>query len=104
MRIERADRSLPVEVVPRKFCPRKLVPGQVKRYLFEGPLAGYMVACPGCGFSEMHIHEQVGFVEEDGKPIRTEGPRVHVCLLCRREVRFVDGKVEAKTRAQDETV
>jgi hypothetical protein len=88
------DKALPLEQVPSRFCPRRLKPGQVKRYMTVGPLVGYMVACPACGFIEMHMHEVAGFVEEEGKLVATTKPVG--CMLCGRGLRAQDGTIEAR--------
>lgn len=88
-----SDATCLVVIAPAKFCPRKLKidgvnPG-VKRYMSRGPLIAYIMACPSCGFTEMHLQEKAGFVEDsDGLLLRTEKPVR--CMVCNRYVRVVD--------------
>lgn len=87
------DRTLPLEVVPARTCPRKLTPGQVKRYMSTGPLLAYMIACPSCGFIEMHMQEHASFVEEEGKLVRSEKP--FRCMVCLRVISIAGGSILA---------
>ena len=49
---------MPFVIAPDRTCPRKLKKGELKRYMGKGgPLMAYMIACPSCGFIEMHMHE-----------------------------------------------
>lgn len=84
----RADASLSLVIAPSKFCPRKLVPGMVKRYMSKGPLIAYMVACPSCGFTEMHLQEKAGFVEHEGALVEMKSPVC--CMVCHRHISVVD--------------
>ncbi len=81
---------------PAVFCPRKLAPKgpNVKRYMSTGPLAGYIIACPSCGFREMHMNERLGFVEEDGKLVSASG-RAR-CMVCGLFIRVHDGQLSAE--------
>lgn len=79
------DATLLCEIAPLKSCPRRLRAGQVKRYLSKGPLVGYMVACPSCGFIELHLKERAGFVEEEGVLVCTTS--AVGCMLCGRSIR-----------------
>lgn len=91
------DAALPIEVAPSRFCPRKLKKGMVKRYMSTGPLVGYMVACPSCGFIEMHLTEAAGYVEVDGKLDHTTKPIG--CMLCKRTISIAGGTIMAVARA-----
>ncbi len=90
------DRSVPVVVAPAKFCPRKLRPEgpNVKRYMSKGPLAGYMIACPACGFTELHMDEKVHFrfrQEPEATEFSNEGRLTGItcpprCMYCARVI------------------
>lgn len=88
------DATLPVVYAPVRFCTRKLKPGQVKRFMFVGPLFGYMAGCPSCGFIEMHQHEVAQFVETDGAIV---GHRPITCMLCHRQLTIALGLFSAVT-------
>ncbi len=45
-------------------CSRTLERGEVKRVMQRGPLVGYFLACPACGFSASYLHDAVGYVED----------------------------------------
>jgi DNA-directed RNA polymerase subunit RPC12/RpoP len=88
-----ADRELPVVMTAK--CSRRLKPGEVRRTLLKGPLVGYAIACPGCGFIETHpdLHGEMGYIERDGALVGAEKP--YRCMLCAREVRIADGLIRA---------
>ncbi len=96
-RLPNEDRSIPLIVAPSMFCPRKLrndgVTPSVKRYMSKGPLFGFMVCCPACGFIELHQHDHVRFVEEDGALVSVEKPMR--CLACNRVISIAGGVVLA---------
>lgn len=70
---------------PAKYCQRKLLPGQVKRYLAAPrPLLGYAIACPGCGFIELHMHERHRFDEHEGALAGVAKPPS--CMVCGRTI------------------
>lgn len=100
----REDASLPVVVAPSKFCPRKLKPGMVKRYMHTGPLVGYMVACPSCGFISLHLHEHGHFVDRvdvnDPVPVVLISMAPVACMLCHRFIEVRDGVVHATRQLQ----
>ncbi len=96
------DRALPFRPAPSKFCPRKLActPTKdnpegynAKRYMSAGPLFGYIIACPACGFQEMHEHRAAGYVEVDECATMTEKPVR--CLNCSRVISIAGGVVLA---------
>lgn len=90
------DRGVPLRQAPAKFCPRKLmIDGpNVKRYMSHpAALFGYMLACPACGFIEMHTHEKVGFIEADGVLTATAHPAR--CLYCARTISIAGGVILA---------
>lgn len=88
------DAALPFEVMPSRFCPRKLKKGQIKRYMSVGPLVGYMVACPACGFIEMHMKADAGYVEGDGGTLLHTTKPVK-CMLCKRTISIAGGVIAA---------
>lgn len=81
---------MPIVQVDSRFCPRKLGPGQVKRYMSKGPLFGYMVGCPGCGFRELHLHEQACFVEVEPNVLFASTKPVR-CMACGCSLSFAGG-------------
>lgn len=93
------DASLLLTVAPLKYCPRRLQKGMVKRYMSKGPLAGYMIGCPSCGFIELHHHDKVGFVEVDGQLVRTE--RTARCMFCSRKISITTEEMGVVIRAQE---
>lgn len=99
-----ADASFECITVQSRSCPRKLKPGQVKRYMSKGPLFGYMIACPSCGFIEMHEHKKAQFIEQPDpenpdRPIFLVGTTNALrCMLCNRDIAAADGKISAATR------
>lgn len=56
--------TAPLVMVGPTFCPRDMVRGQVKRCVHRGPLVGYYIACPSCGFKATYLDEDVLFIEE----------------------------------------
>lgn len=97
MKLPSQDRSIALTVAPQRFCPRKLAPGQVKRYAhYPKPLLAYMGGCPGCGFIEMHMNDVAQFEEgADGTLLRS--CREFSCLHCKRSLRIADGVFSAVT-------
>lgn len=95
-----SDAALAIEHVPQRFCPRRLKPGQVKRYFYEGPLVGYMISCPSCGFIEMHLHKDADFTEAAGEaPARLTGSsRPQTCMNCRRIISIAGSVIMARSR------
>lgn len=93
------DASMPVEHMPSRFCARKIPRGGAKRYMSQGPLFGYMLGCPGCGFIELHQHEVAHFVEEPGAepgaPPRLVSADPVLCMLCRRTITVAGGVITA---------
>lgn len=88
------DRDLPIKQVIK--CSRKLVPGEVRRTLTKGPLVGYTMACPGCGFIETQqdLHDEIGFIEQDGVLVGAREP--YRCTLCRRTITLRNGTISAR--------
>ncbi len=102
VKLPREDRGLPVRQAPSKFCPRQLAlaPTQlnpsgynVKRYMSEGPLFGYIMVCPACGFHEMHETRTAGFIEVGGTLTATEKPIR--CMVCSRVISVASGVISA---------
>jgi hypothetical protein len=60
----------------------------------KGPLAGYMIACPSCGFTELHMHEKVRFtfrheagpIEEEPRSVLIGMEKPPKCLYCTRTI------------------
>ena len=74
-----------------KTCSRTLARGDVKRVTQRGPLVGYFIGCPSCGFVASYLNDEVGFREERaGTEVRLAGidhpPR---CAGCRLELHVV---------------
>lgn len=95
----------PLTFAAYQKCSRLLVKGEVKRVMQRGPLVGYFLACPACGFSASYIEDQCGFVEDPPKTVMmrvgdpqrqlisiTNPPR---CYKCHRHLRVVDHHLEA---------
>lgn len=82
-------------MAPIKFCPRNLKPGgpNSKRYMATGPLVAYVLACPSCGFIEMHQHSDAQFEEQDGVLVAARKPLR--CMSCRRVISIAGGIVLA---------
>lgn len=92
------DRALPVAQVVK--CSRRLTPGEVRRTLTNGPLVGYHLACPSCGFIALQqdLHDEVGFEERDGHLVGMR--EAYRCVLCHRTVTIADGIISARHAAQ----
>lgn len=90
---QREGGSAPLEQVPSRFCPRRLKRGQVKRYMSKGPLFGYMIACPGCGFIELHQDKDAGYVELEEQLVASTKPVG--CMNCKSTISIAGGVVVA---------
>lgn len=95
-----ASRARVVEVGPLG-CHRKMKPGQVKRITARGPLIGYYLACPACGYRASYLDEACRF-EEHPALLGAPHPRSLTgigspppCLGCKRTLRIVEGYMEA---------
>lgn len=79
-------------------CSRKLVRGQVKRVLQRGPLIGYFIACPACGFVASYLHDECDFAEAKvgGREILTRIQRNPRCYSCRRVLDVESGRLLAR--------
>lgn len=86
-----SGKTVQLEQVPAKFCPRRLKPGMCKRYMSTGPLYGYMLACPCCGFVELHADKAAGFIEENERLSATKQPVS--CMNCRATISVTNGAV-----------
>lgn len=107
--LEWKDAKAPLTVASYQKCSRTLAPGEVKRVMQRGPLVGYFLACPACGFSASYLDEQCGFEEDPPKGVMLHDLRVQRvilsiktpprCFRCRRYLRVVDGHLEAVSEA-----
>ena len=85
---------------PFRKCPRDLARGEVKRVMQRGPLVGYYVGCPACGFVASYLHDACGFLEERSAPttvltlVGVERPPA--CLKCGLRLRVEGGEVVAE--------
>lgn len=82
-------------------CTRELAKGELKRVVQRGPLIGYFMACPACGFSASYLDSECGFIERavevDGvQYMRAVGvQRPPVCFHCRRLITINGDMFEA---------
>lgn len=90
------DADLPINHATVRACPRKLKPGWVKRYMFDGPLVSYYIACPSCGFVDTwpDLDNESGFYESGGKLVAAR--RAHRCIICGRTIRIAEGRIRAR--------
>jgi hypothetical protein len=58
----------PLVAAAYQRCSRTLGEGEVKRVSGRGPLVGYFLACPACGFVASYLHDAAGFEEEPAPP------------------------------------
>jgi hypothetical protein len=96
------DQATNVRVAPAKFCPRKMTPSgfNTKRYAhWPKPLLAYILVCPSCGFSEMQMHDKMGYVElrTVEPPVLVSTERKATCQVCKRAVFVRDGVLVAET-------
>lgn len=69
--------------------------------MHRGPLVGYYIACPGCGFRATYLHDDVGYVEEravEGSeyPKRLVGLKTPpTCIRCKKTIRVIGREIEA---------
>ncbi len=94
--------SYPLTVAAHKTCSRTLGRGEVKRVSGRGPLVGYFLACPACGFVASYLHDACGFTEVPPAP-GTEWPRVlsgigkpPPCYSCRSLISVEGGALVAR--------
>lgn len=74
-------------------CGLELLPGEVKRCgVRAGTLIGYTIACPACGAIGTHLAEEAGFVEVDGKLVRSKSMR---CRSCKRTMSIAGSSIFA---------
>lgn len=95
----------PLSVASYRSCAQRLQPGEVKRVMQRGPLIGYFLACPACGFVGSYVDDAVGYVEKPDKSVtlRVGDPQRELlgtnhpptCFRCRRLLRVADGHLEA---------
>lgn len=106
--------SAPLAFAHPQACIRELPRGSVKRLFARGPLIGYYVVCPSCGFPGAYPTEQAGW--QEGPPVSDEalapsGQTVSIqragslaserpveCFGCRGWLRVVDGQVTVAPR------
>jgi hypothetical protein len=90
----------PLALAAYQACTRLLKKGQVKRVSGRvGPLVGYFLACPFCGFSASYLHEKHVFVEGEPAPgtkfprplLRMENPAT--CFSCRGLISVEGGEL-----------
>lgn len=80
--------SSPLTCASYQQCSRTLRRGQVKRVSQRGPLVGYFLACPACGFSAAYLDDACGFREvpreEGARPARALVGVAHppTCFSC----------------------
>lgn len=55
----------PLTVASYQKCLATLDRGQVKRVIQRGPLVGYYLCCPSCGWASAYLHEKCGFAEAE---------------------------------------
>jgi hypothetical protein len=93
-----------VELTPVSYqkCSKLLVAGEVKRVMQSGPLIGYFLACPACGFACAYLDEACGYVEDPPKTVVTRAVRKLVaithpptCFRCKRTLHVEGGFLEA---------
>jgi hypothetical protein len=108
---ERIVASYALTLASYMKCSRLLKRGEVKRALQRGPLIGYVIGCPACGFSCSYVHEDcgsqkgVGYIEDpptevvvhDFKTVRklVGMQRNPTCVRCHRTIRIRDGQLQA---------
>lgn len=92
-------------------CSRTLERGEVKRVMQRGPLIGYFLCCPSCGFAASYLDEDSGsikgcdFIE---LPPKTEPlldlkksrelifiTHLPICFRCHRILRVLNGFLES---------
>lgn len=82
---------------PITHCSRTLKRGEIKRVMPRGPLfIGYYIACPGCGFIAVYLHDEAAFVEEDASregrgPFQLLGIGSARCVGCKAALGVEDG-------------
>ena len=98
---------------PSQRCRRTLQKGMVMRMLHRGPLHGYYIACPGCGFPALHMTSEGAFTESvewtkrpgplaDGKMVDVAQP-VTVsmsglsCVACQHGIVVVENEIDVVT-------
>lgn len=65
------------------------------------PLVAYYIACPSCGFREMHMHDKAGFVETtDGQNLERPATLIATtnplgCMYCGRTIIIANARIRA---------
>ncbi len=65
-------------------CARRMPRGMVKRVPYMGPLVGYHVACPGCGFVDQWRQVDQGWIERAGMVSGAASPPT--CTGCGKRI------------------
>lgn len=93
--------SAPLTAAAYHKCTRELAKGEVKRCVQRGPLIGYFMACPACGFSAAYLHDDVDY-EEDPPSVEPKYPKritainkPPACFMCKRKLVVANGQLEA---------
>lgn len=60
--------TAPLTIAAYQKCSRLLAKGEVKRVMQRGPLVGYFIACPACGFSASYLDDACGYIEQHLSP------------------------------------
>ena len=55
--------SATVVHVPPWACARRMRPGEVRRWAFKGKSFSYVICCPRCTRTTMHMVEEMGLTE-----------------------------------------
>lgn len=79
--------GVPLTAASYQKCSRTLARGEVKRVMQRGPLVGYYIGCPACGFVGCHLDDECGFVEATGiggRPMVVAIQRPPRCYRCQR--------------------
>lgn len=98
---------------PPTRCRRTLQKGMAIRMMARGPLHGYTIACPGCGFTTLHMTSEGVFTESaewtkrpgplaDGKMVDVAQPATVSmsglsCIACRRGIVVVENEIDVVT-------
>jgi len=73
-------------------CTRTLKPGEAKRVLHAGPLVGFYVACPTCGWTVIVTKDDQTTMTEGAEGL-TFSPGV-ACRRCHRHVSVTAGQFD----------
>lgn len=94
--------SSPLTLASSQKCTRELRRGEIKRCMQRGPLVGYFIGCPACGFVASYLDEAVGY-EEDPPAPGTRWPRLLIgirvppaCFMCKARLGIEGGALVAR--------